>query len=66
MKRLVAALLITGAALAAVRAAGSSTPLIDAIKAGDRAAVRRLIAGKADRTAPRPSTGPYGRATARR
>jgi len=54
MKRLVAALLIVGAALAAVRAAGSSTPLIDAIKAGDRAAVRRLIAGKTDVNASEP------------
>ena len=49
-----AVLLLTGAALVAVRAADSSTPLIDAVKAGDRAEVRRLIARKADVNASEP------------
>ncbi len=52
--RLAAVLLLSGAALVAVRAAGTVTPLIDAVKAGDRAAVRRLIAGKADVNASEP------------
>ena len=46
MTRLAAALVLAGAALVAVRAADSSTPLIDAVKAGDRAAVRSLLARK--------------------
>ena len=46
--RLAFVLLLSGAALVAVRAADNSTPLIDAVKAGDRAAVRRLVARKAD------------------
>jgi uncharacterized protein len=52
--RLVAVLLLTGAALVAVRAADTSTPLIDAVKAGDRAEVHRLIARKADVNASEP------------
>ena len=54
LKRLVAVLLLTGAALVAAPAADSSTPLIDAVKAGDRAEVRRLIARKADVNASEP------------
>jgi ankyrin repeat protein len=51
-----AVLLLAGAALVAVRAADGGTPLIDAVKAGDRAAVRRLIDRKADVNA----SGPDG------
>ena len=54
--RLAAAVLFAGAALVAVRAADSSTPLIDAVKAGDHAGVRRLVARKADVNA----SGPDG------
>jgi ankyrin repeat protein len=46
--RLLAVLLLTSAAFGAVRAADRSMPLIDAVKAGDRAGVHRLIGGKAD------------------
>ena len=42
--RLAAVLLLTGAALAAVRAAGSTTPLIDAVKAGGRMTGDRHLA----------------------
>jgi ankyrin repeat protein len=44
---------VLGFALAgAVRAGGSSTPLIDAVKAGDRPAVRRLLQRHVDVTEP--------------
>ena len=48
MRRLFAVVLLSAAALVAVRAADNGSPLIDAVKAGDHAAVRRLIALKAD------------------
>jgi ankyrin repeat protein len=54
--RLLAALLLTGVALVAVRAADGGTALIDAVQAGDRAEIRRLIGRKADVNA----SGPDG------
>jgi len=50
----VAILLIASAALVAVRAADRSVPLIEAVKAGDRTGVRRLLGSKADVNAAEP------------
>ena len=47
LRRLAAAVLLITGALAAVRAADGSNPLIDAVKTGDHVAVRRLVALKA-------------------
>jgi len=50
MKRL----LVIGVVLLAVAGRASAATLIDAVQAGDRAAVRRLLAQKADVNAPQP------------
>jgi ankyrin repeat protein len=54
VSRLLHALLLTGAAVVPLLATDSATPLIDSVKAGDRAEVSRLIDRKADVNAAEP------------
>ena len=52
--RLLLLVSLTGAALVPLRAVDGATPLIDAVKAGDRAAVRQHVDRKADINAAEP------------